>query len=247
MWGLLSLKFNKVSRHTGGLARAVQTCFTAPSLTRQVVPITRTSSQVLPLGTIDLAARLELIQSMRKADATLDHELEPLWQQGLTQACQEWQGGVGLRPSVISLLKSIDRDSLDDELLRSAQELMQSELRTSASWEWLREFDREFSDLWSLDERADFGDAFLGWARDERAYADENFQETEDLWRLERLADDFGVILDEDELDEARQTLRGIEDQRDREDPDPDEWMPEPKHHAQVEQESIETLFAHFK
>ena len=111
-------------------------------------------------------------------------------------------------------------------------------------FEWLIQLRNEFPDAFTSKESAELADEFASWAASGLADHAQDMSTEEELAAVERVAEQLGIFLDEDDLSEAEETVRENMAQQESEIERDDDWDGRgPARDFRSERREVEAIF----
>lgn len=227
------------------LADAVARTFESPGLRVVRMPVAPNSWTQRPRGTRDVESRLLAVHGLLEVGAAWRERFETWWRTAFTETVRRWQQGEAHPPSVLELLRVVRDDEVD---LSAALDAAKGALRTGWSFvqqfEWLIQLRNEFPDAFTSKESAELADEFASWAASGLADHAQDMSTEEELAAVERVAEQLGIFLDEDDLNEAEETVRENMAQQESEIERDDDWDGRgPARDFRSERREVEAIF----
>jgi hypothetical protein len=229
-----------------GLSDAAMRTFEAPGLRVIRVRVTPNAWRKRPHGSRDIEARLLGVYRLFSPEPVWSTGLSHWWCDTFAARTGQWEEGNGEPESLIRLLETVDPDAVEDfpRAIEGAKAVLRSDQAVVQSYEWLIELRDVVPGTFSVREWADVVDDFARWLEAELLSEVEDMSTEEELSAVERVAERLGVEIDQEDLEEASETLSENIAAREAEiDPDPEPDTDPVVLDYQAENQEIEAIF----
>jgi hypothetical protein len=228
------------------LSAATMRTFDAPGIRVVRVPVPPNAWTERARGTRDVEARLLATYRMRAAGLAWESTLSSWWRSTFEARVDQWRQGTGEPPSLLKLLEAVDAEDVDDfeAALEAAKSVMRSGWSYVQTCEWLIEMRALFPEAFAIEEWAHVADEFANWIENDLTSSAQDMSTEDELAAVERVAEELGVPINEEELDFAQEAVQqNIAEHESEIDPDPD-WEPGTRSHdVGAERREIEAIF----
>jgi len=229
-----------------GLSDAAMRTFEAPGLRVIRVRVTPNAWRKRAHGSRDIEARLLGVYRLFSPEPVWSTGLSHWWCDTFAARTGQWEEGNGEPESLIRLLETVDPDAVEDfpRAIEGAKAVLRSDQAVVQSYEWLIELRDVVPGTFSVREWADVVDDFARWLEAELLSEVEDMSTEEELSAVERVAERLGVEIDQEDLEEASETLSENIAAREAEiDPDPEPDTDPVVLDYQAENQEIEAIF----
>jgi hypothetical protein len=229
LWATSTESSPRASRTTlREIQAALQRAYSSPGITTVTVAMGSGSFSHRPAGTRDLEHRLLLLLEVARSDA----DFRAWWSKAFADRVPRWTQGEGEPESLLKLLGALsDEDDVDTHAAAiAAKRVVTGGYDYVQGLEWLHQLRSKFPDAFEADEWNEHVADFETWLHDDLSSSAEDMSDTGELHFVDRVADLFGLTIDEAERDG-------------RIDPDPDYDASASGRDVVREQREIEAIF----
>lgn len=221
---------------------ALRRTYPSVAITMVTVPLGPGSFSYRAVGTRDFESRLLLLLDV----ARVDDAFGAWWREAFAHRVSRWSQGEGEPESVLKLLMAVGNEGgVDvDTGAIAAKQVLTSGYSYVQGLEWLHQLRSEFPEAFDREEWSQHVSEFETWLHDDLSSSAEDMSDTDELHFVDRVADLFGLTVDDDIWNDAQETVRQNEAERDAQiDPDPDYDAPSATRDFAVERREIEAIF----
>lgn len=210
LWSVAAGDGDVPERLSPVLTAALERTYEAPGLSPVIVPLSTRSWTHRPAGTVDHEARLRHTLELAERAGSQRDALMGWCRDRLSERLAAWDAGKGEPPSILKLLEAVRRDDrVDaDAAARSAAGAMEHKWDIVQETEWKADLRALFPDAYTRGEWETVVDEFASWLEADLASSANDMTDTEELRLVERVADRLGIVIDQDELDAADESVR---------------------------------------
>jgi hypothetical protein len=225
------------------IRESLRRTYAASAISPVSIPVGPQSWSYRPFGTQDLEQRLLDMLDMARADG----EFSEWWRSEFRRRLPIWKTGQGEPESLLKLLKALDENDGVDAIAAAtaAKPVLTAGYNYLLGLEWTHELWSEFPDAFECGEWEAHVSEFDEWLRDSLLESAEEMSDPDELALVDRMADLYGLDIDEQSWSDAEETVKINKAKQDAQiEDDPVYDRESPGRDVANERREIEAIFA---
>jgi Restriction endonuclease len=225
------------------IRESLRQTYAASAISPVSIPVGPQSWSYRPFGTQDLEQRLLDMLDTARADG----EFSEWWRGEFCRRLPIWKTGQGEPESLLKLLKMLDENDGVDAIAAAtaAKPVLTAGYNYLLGLEWTHELWSEFPDAFECGEWEAHVSEFDEWLRDSLLESAEEMSDPDELALVDRMADLYGLDIDEQSWSDAEETVKINKAKQDAQiEDDPVYDRESPGRDVANERREIEAIFA---